>query len=121
MQLSSKVSVATSEVPVDTSEVPVATSDVSVASHQGPCGHKRGSHGHQQGDPVATILLSPFTWTSARREACALAVEGDASAEVIPGSQLITPHGADRMLLFPGSLPCVDDNYAKIWEVIVLA
>ncbi|PKU41012.1 hypothetical protein llap_8689 [Limosa lapponica baueri] len=74
-----------------------------------------------RGDPVATILLSPLAWTSARQEACALAVEGDASAEVIPGSQLITPHGAAGMLLFPGSLHHVDNTYAKIWEVIVLA
>lgn len=70
-------------------------------------------------DPVTTILLSPFTSNSVGLKDYALTVEGNASAEVILGSQAVVPCGADQCLLFPGSLCCMDNTYAKISDVTI--
>lgn len=50
-------------------------------------------------------------------QGCALTVQSNASAEVILGSQLIIPHGADQV--FSGNLHCMDNTYVKISDVIM--
>lgn len=62
-------------------------------------------------------LLPPFTLNSAGLESCALTVQSNASAEVILGSQLVIPHGADQ--LFSGNLHCMDNTYTKISDVVM--
>lgn len=69
--------------------------------------------------PVTAILLSPFTLNSVGLEDYALTVEGNASVEVILGSQRIIHHATDQLLLFPGSLHCTDNTCAKISDVIM--